>query len=216
MTMQTRDIICVEGEEFRLQAEILEPFFKLHPERKPKSNRIVSSHWRNYIAYIQLHNNELFVNKMIVRKDRIDERGERVTFDEIVDLSKIFLSKEEAKLLFFSGFIMLYYYPSKQYWSAEWKRFPYKFYTIEKPNKFKLLQIERGELIESRIFNVKELTEFKRKQFSKFKEAKSYKKMLNRRLLEYDDLEDSITGFTKEIFDDGVCQNIIKYTKEFL
>jgi len=189
MTMQTSDIICIEGDEFLLQAGIFEPFFKLYPERRPKSNTIISSNWRKYIAYLKIQNNELYVHKMIVRKTRFD---------------------------FFSGFIMLYYYQSKEYWYAEWKRFSYKFYSSEQPNKFKLLQFNSGRFVESRTFNLKELTEFKKKQFNKFKKTKDYKNLLNRRLLMYDDLEDSITGFTKEMFDDGVCQRIISCTKEFL
>jgi len=214
--MQTSDIICIEGDEFLLQAGIFEPFFKLYPERRPKSNTIISSNWRKYIAYLKIQNNELYVHKMIVRKTRFDEIGQSIRFDEIVDLSKIFLCKGEERLSFFSGFIMLYYYQSKEYWYAEWKRFSYKFYSSEQPNKFKLLQFNSGRFVESRTFNLKELTEFKKKQFNKFKKTKDYKNLLNRRLLMYDDLEDSITGFTKEMFDDGVCQRIISCTKEFL
>ena len=222
MTMQSGDILEIEGEKFSLEGGIFEPFFRLYPDRRPKQNSISSSLWRKYIAFLKLENNELYVTKMVVpdykRRTRRTRgtKGTSETTNRTVDLSEVFLKEEENKLPFFDGLIILYYYPSSKYFRAKRRNFPLEFFTIEKPEKFKILEFEKGKMIKSKICNNEEIIAFKDRQFSKFKKSEEYSNMLNRRLDYYAKEKNSKLFFDRERFDNGIYHHILIYTKKIL
>lgn len=216
MTMQSGDILEIEEEKFALEGGIFEPFFKLHPDRRPKRNVISSNLWRKYIAFLNLENDELCVTKMIVPDSIINEMGNREKFTKIVDLSEIFLKEGENKLPFFDGLIILYYYPSSKYFRAQRRYFPLKFFTNEKPEKYKILEFCKGKLILSKTCNTEEIMAFKNRQFSEFKKSEEYSKMLNGKLEYYAKEENSERVFDRERFENRIFHHILNYTNKIL
>lgn len=61
MTRQAQDILHYNGTEYFLNQEILENYFRKHPEKRPENDFVSSAMWRAYIAEFMIRENQLFV-----------------------------------------------------------------------------------------------------------------------------------------------------------
>jgi hypothetical protein len=62
MTRQIRDTLLFEGEEHRLNDELLEAYFNEYPDRKPQSDVELTALWRGYVATFEVVADELLIN----------------------------------------------------------------------------------------------------------------------------------------------------------
>ena len=65
-TGQTPDAIEIDGKEFYLNTNPLEPYLAAHPDRRPKGETVSSGLWRGYKAHWQIANGQLRLLKIEV------------------------------------------------------------------------------------------------------------------------------------------------------
>jgi len=74
-TGQISDKIIYKGQEYSLNTNPLESFFKKNPDLKPKPDIMSTALWRGYIATFEIQKDQLFVKDIIIEvNDSINGR----------------------------------------------------------------------------------------------------------------------------------------------
>lgn len=184
MTIQIKDILVFNGNEYRLNFELLESYFKDHPERRPRSEVRVTALWRGYIATFEIKNDELLVKAVEILTD-IRELSTQSALDKAFPDLK--------KLTWFSGLIRIDEYRGE--------------YDDERPGSiFKFLEIHNGNLVNLLSMTYKELQHFKKTQLELFRQTSNYNQVLanlkNNGMSDHeagDFIASNILDYTKEI-----------------
>ena len=156
MTKQIKDILLFDGNEYRLNVELLDSYFSDHPERKTRPKVMMTALWRGYVATFEIKIDELFVKDIEIFTN-LDWSTESA-------LDKAF--PDSKKLTWFSGLIRIDEYRGE--------------YDDEKPGSiFKFLEILNGNLIKLRSLSYEELQLFKNEQFALFKQSRNYDPILS-------------------------------------
>jgi hypothetical protein len=153
MTRQICDTITYRGEVFSLNKEILKSFFWKNPQKKPRSKSDLTALWRGYIATFEIIESELFVKKIETFADT-NLRLKEVT-------NKVFPGLR--KLDWYSGLLLL-------------GNSVGRYYDEDPTANFVLLEIQNGDLTNSRRLDYKELSELKKELFNNFKLTDKYNK----------------------------------------
>jgi hypothetical protein len=163
-TAQTPDRLVIEGREEPLHANPLEPFFKRHPERRPKSEWISSALWRGYIADFTIEGGMLYVRDIRIESTEDDRQDRRIWISVI---EKVFSEKEERRLTWFTGFLVLprgnmTAYVHMGYASAY--------------ERYRLILIRDGQVVADGDFSAAELEEYKALQLAAFARSEQFRK----------------------------------------
>jgi hypothetical protein len=152
MTRQIKDLLVYDGESYFLNQELLEPFFREYPEKKPVPEVICTALWKGYLATFEIRQGELFVQKIEIFKNT------GLNTELVNDLFP-----NNNKFEWFSGLIRIDGYRGE--WDDE-----------KEGSLFQYLEIYRGNLVRLRVMNFEELAIFKAYQFEYFKTTREYEK----------------------------------------
>ena len=150
MTYQARDILHYNGQEYRLNQQLLEGYFEVYPEQRPKPKMVFSSLWRGYLATFEIKDNQLLVK---------DLGGFPLKSDGGAIAKKLFPNQNRYE--WFSGFIRI------DDDRGDWDE--------ERPEAtFEYLEIYKGDLVQKRTMDFEALQAFKARQFEYFKTTPAY------------------------------------------
>ena len=139
MTLQKPDILKYKGTEIRIWENILYEYFENHPERLIRTPGIITSLHRGYFSEFEVtKSNELIIVSL---KRYIDFDKEKGDFIPESILDKAFPNSKKCD--FFSNCIRI---------------------DTTDDSEFKLLEFEKGNLIEEHILNKSEFNELKNKK----------------------------------------------------
>ncbi|GGG07386.1 hypothetical protein GCM10011344_04920 [Dokdonia pacifica] len=144
MTRQIRDRLIYSGEDYYLNEELLEGYFREHPEKKPESKVTCTALWRGYIATFEIKDDQLLVDKLEMFED---------TKLNLKIIKELFPNNN--KFEWYSGLIRIDDY------RGEWDEEP-------KDGKFEFLEINNGDFIQKREMNFDDLQSFKKEQYEYF------------------------------------------------
>ena len=144
MTQQIKDKLIFENEEFELNVELVEAYFRAFPDKRPSFEISCSALWRGYVAVFEIKNNELLIKEI--------EWMTNLDFEMKSLRNEVFPNN---KFEWYSGLIRI-------------DDFRGEFDEEPENGIFEYLQIEKGNLIQKRIFNYTELQVFKKEQYDYF------------------------------------------------
>jgi len=153
MTRQIGDSLLYNGREYSLQVELLEPYFKEFPEKKPATDSISSDLWRGYIATFEIKDDQLYISKLEIAQN---SSFEFKTADEIFPGNN--------KFSWFSGLIRIDQYGGYYGYEGE-------------DHIFEYLEIYEGNLVQKRVMEYEEFCIFKEYQYDYFKTTENYQKL---------------------------------------
>jgi len=185
MTRQIKDKLIYSNEEYFLNEEILECFFKKFPEKKPEFEGFMTALWRGYISTFEIKNNELLINE-------IDWFAAEKKFDPAEFINSNFPNN---KYKWFSGLIRIDEYRGE-------------FDNEDNENAiFELLEIRKGNLIKHWKLNYADFTVFKEIIFEQYKKTKDYEELFGLWRNNNPELE-------KEKIDEYIYNGIIRNVRE--
>lgn len=144
MTRQIKDTLIFENQEYSLNVELLESYFREFPEKRPEFEISCTALWRGYVAVFEVKNDELLIKKIDWLTD--------------IDLNMKSLRDEifpNNKFEWYSGLIRI-------------DNFRGEFDEEPRNGIFEYLEIENGNYIRKRVFNYDELQNFKKEQYEYF------------------------------------------------
>jgi len=144
MTRQIKDKLIYQNREYYLNVELLENYFREFPDKRPYFEISCTTLWRGYVAVFEIKNNELLIKEIDCLTD--------IDFNMVSQGNEIFTNK---KFEWFSGLIRI-------------DDFRGEFDSESESDIFEYLQIENGNFIQKRIFNYRDLQDFKREQYEYF------------------------------------------------
>lgn len=154
-TGQIADKIIYNGETYSLFTNPLEPFFEQHPDLRPECTNTAC--WRGYVATFEIRDNQLVVKDVVIPHfDRADSSIFKGLFPE----------QEKVVVTWMSGILTL---PC-----GELVNYVHMGYgsTYE---RYKLIQIDKGNLVQERDFTMQEYEDYRMAQYKAFQKTKKYK-----------------------------------------
>lgn len=193
-TAQIPDKLIYEGESYKLFTNPLESYFKLHPDKKPKPEIVMTALWRGYVATFEIKDNKLFVYDIEIQVQKDDDS--KPEWKSV--LAEVFPDTDSQYMDWYSGLLLiprgeLISYVHMGYESE------YEAYTI--------VQISNGVAEKRKDFLHKEYVEFKERQSEEFQKTDEYKDIFDRLVK---------NGSDPEYVEEYITNYIIEYTNEFL
>lgn len=185
MTRQIRDKLVYEDQEFYLNVELLEQYFREFPEKRPEFEMQCTALWRGYVAIFEIKNNELTIKELDWLTD-IDFKMKSLR-------NEIFPNN---KFEWYSGLIRIDDFRGE--------------FDLEPENGiFEYLEIIEGSFKQKRVFNYLELQEFKKEQYEYFLLSEEIENLYNfwRR-----NNENGV--IIKENVNKIILDNIMEYTRK--
>lgn len=186
-TAQTPDKIIYKGKEYALLTNPLEQYFKLHPEKRPKSNIGSSALWRGYIATFEFTDNGLMIKDIEVMSETKDEEIEMKSV-----LEEIFPQPTDRKADWYTGMLTLPY--------GKMINYVHMGYASTYEN-YILIEINQGKFIKDFHFDHTAYRDYKQKQFDEFKKTEVYllkEQELQEKGLEKKHVEDFLKKFAND------------------
>ena len=184
-TPQAADTLTWYGQEFFLKEEsgeniyLLEPFFKKHPEKRPKAELISSGHGRGYLATFELGYSALYLKD--IEKLSITNRQENSPLPVISRnsvLNDIFPQNRPIRVDWFSGILVLRNTPE------------------ESRAEYHLIEIVNGHITDIRFqLNHEQYQVLKDKQYSYFIQTAAFDEQKQKRF----DLHKSINKLSSTV-----------------
>ena len=196
-TAQYPDKILYDGKEYSLQTNPLEPYFALHPDKRPAGGISSTACWRGYIATFEIRGGQLFLKDIQCEYSKKEKKNSYETEWKSV-LTQVFRKDSAVKIDWFSGLLVLPYGKMVNYVHMGYAS-TYEHYL--------LLEIDKGDFKKEKKFNNKEYEKFKEKQFAAWQKTDEYKKQLE---------ELGKDGYSKEFIDEMLKNFIVDYTSRIL
>lgn len=209
---------------YSLNYNPLEDYFTKNPDKKPKTNSLIMSLWRGYIATFEFSDNQLYLKNI--------EVPEMDTLNKPKKLDSIFFKnlKFEQRIPKFKN-VNDKIFPGKQKIKIDWLTHllvvPYG-QKVSNDNignsvyeNYLLFEIHKGRLIKKLDLSLEEFKKFKILQYESFKKSSGYKKTKRKLIKRYKNLIDpEICGGINncvDMFVEGlISENITNYTTKIL
>ena len=195
-TRQAQDKVIIDGKEYSIKNNPLEPFFEKYPDRKPKTNITSSTLHRGYIATFTLINKKLYLIdiKIIAKKKDSDNKWET----EMVSVfNKVFPDKDKFFVDSYSGILIVHLNLEESY---------------ENRNRL-LIEFLNGTEQERHTYNNEKYKSFLDEQFELYKKTEKYK---SKYLELIKDDEDDDEYFDNKQEKERFVENLIRtYTPNF-
>ncbi|MEQ3665386.1 MULTISPECIES: hypothetical protein [unclassified Olleya] len=185
MTRQIRDKLIYENQEYYLNTELIELYFRQHPEKRPKFEISCSALWRGYVAIFEVKNNKLLIKELDWLTD--------INFNMQSFRDELFPNN---KFEWYSGLIRI-------------DEFRGEFDKEPENGIFEYLEIENGNLIQKRTFNFEELQRFKKEQYDYFLLSDEVES-----LYEFWGRNNENGVINKESVNKIILKNIMEYTQK--
>lgn len=166
-TAQRSDIITYKGTEYRLNSNPLEHYFEQFPDKRPQSGIVSTALWRGYIAYFEIIDNQLYVTDIKIQvQDKKSKEDYKIKL--VSAFKEVFPNKKKFKIDWYSGILILPHGDLIQYVHMGY---------ASTYSKYWLIEIDKGNVNETRFYTNKEFIEFKNRQFEQFKKTEKYKEL---------------------------------------
>ena len=159
-TGQAADKLIIEGKEHMLFTNPLEPYFSLHPDKRPKSGGSTSL-WRAYIATFEIREGLLYILDVETRFHNLEINDLQLV--SVYD--SIFGSEKNVVADWFEGLLVI---PTGQ----QLQHISMGYASIYE--QYLLLQIVKGHLQKGRVMGSDEYLRFKKKQFEEYKKSPEF------------------------------------------
>ncbi|MCK7591234.1 hypothetical protein M0G43_11665 [Subsaxibacter sp. CAU 1640] len=195
-TRQYPDKIIIDGEEYFIRNNPLEPYFEKYPDRKPKATIMSSALHRGYVATFKLKNKKLYLVDIEIYSRKMDS-DKRMETEMVSVFKKVFPDEDEILIDLYSGILIVYLNQEEPYDRTS---------TL-------LIEFENGIEKERRIYGYEEYVEFMDTQFELYKMTEKYKsEFIN--LMKED--EDDDKYFENKQEKEKFTENLIRtYTPNF-
>ncbi|NCQ58904.1 MAG: hypothetical protein GW794_13885, partial [Flavobacteriales bacterium] len=158
-TGQYPDKIIIDGKEYSIRNNPLEPYFEKYPDRKPTTNILSSALHRGYIATFTLIDNRLYLIDIKINKNKKDSDKKWET--EMVSVfNQVFPDEDKILMDFYSGILVVYLNLEKSF---------------ENTSRL-LIEFQNGIEQEKRTYGNEKYEEFMDAQFELYKQTDKYKK----------------------------------------
>lgn len=194
-TGQIADKIIYKGESYALFTNPLEPYFELHPDKRPETGLMSTALWRGYVATFEIKDHQFLVQDIEIEvwKDKTSHNTEWKSV-----LAEVFPEEERVHAHWFSGLLVI---PK-----GELLQYVHMGYASEY-EKYTVLQISNGMLEKAKDFSHAEYVAFKQRQFQEFQKTEEYQHLFDELRQELDD---------PELIREFIAQAVITYTTKFL
>lgn len=153
-TAQFPDILIYEGKQYDLLTNPLEPFFEEHPDLRPTWTS--TALWRGYVATFEIKDNQLVVKDVVIPDY---DKGDSSIF------KVLFPNQEKVVITWLTGILTL---PIGD--MVEYVHMGYG----STYNKYKLMYIQEGNLVQEQDFTLDEYHQYRASQFAEFKKTEQY------------------------------------------
>ncbi|MGB0524547.1 MAG: hypothetical protein ACPGJS_16360 [Flammeovirgaceae bacterium] len=168
MTFQIKDILHYKGQQYRLEEELVEPYFLKYPKRKPQSNLISSALHRGYIATVELQDKILWIRDFQIT---LSENGKE---KKVSKFAEVFPNQpEDCKLNWVDVMVLLAHKSKRAYW-----RF-FGFRNDDPQEAFELLRFSAGKLTATEHYSFEGWNDFMEAQLLSFKASSKYGQLLD-------------------------------------
>lgn len=147
-TVQQKDILCYNGNNYALKEYYLEEYFDKNPEKRPKSDIQSSDLWRGYVAIFTVFDNQVYLTDLKIR-----------VHDEFSN--EVFATKWES--------VFNVFFPSNDRFLVDWivglvlfpmgEAIDYESGFGITHNVYELLEIKNGVIIKTYSFSLKKYKE---------------------------------------------------------
>ena len=143
-TVQHKDLICYDGINYELKEYYLEEYFNKNPAKRPKNGIQSSSLWRGYVALFTVFENKVYLTDLLIKvyvenSDKLYETTWKSVFNEFSPNNEdIFIDWIDDLVLLPLGDVIDYE-----------QGFGISF------NDYNLLEIKKGQIINSNVFSLK-------------------------------------------------------------
>jgi len=155
-TPQKMDLIIYEGKEFKCFGDILDDYFVVNPDKKPKIENIPSNLNRGYFATYLIKDKQLFVNNLQIHGGK----------KYISVVKKVFPGYKNHKLDWYTGLLII---QVENFNENTDKRWPANYIS------FIILEINQGNLIKTKPLGYKDFISFGERQYQEFKKTTEYR-----------------------------------------
>ncbi len=196
-TTQRLEKIKYKGIEYSFYSLPLEPYFEKYPEKRPEATS--SALWRGYIGYYEIIENQLFLID-IKRVELCTDSPGNFEKQWISIYGEIFPCTDKKKIDWFTEILIL---PNDESISYQYQGY------YSNHSEYWLIELEKGELNESRKYNHKEFAKFRKRQFEIFEKTDGFRKEFSNFI---ENNKDSDPKNLKSYF----SNSILSYTPKFL
>lgn len=199
-TAQRPNIIFIEGKEYDLCDDPMEPYFKKFPERLPKADGRWSNLWRGYIATFEFEDGLLRLNNIeVYRPAAMPDNKGRSGFQSV--LSEAVPGGKKLMIDWVTGLLVIQIPPYRQLDYDEYDC------TLQTEN-YMVLELDSGRFVRSKRFDgFEKWKAFREKQFNAFRRSEDYKAIV-KQMRENGRREDTI--------DPVISDYILWYSKKIL
>jgi hypothetical protein len=195
-TGQYPDKIVIDGKEYSIRNNPLEPYFEKYPERKPKTNIMSSALHRGYIATFTLIDKRLYLIDIKINVEKKDSE-KRWETEMVSVFKKVFPDEDKILMDLYSGILIVHLNLEASF---------------EDINRL-LIEFQNGTEKERRTYDNEKYKQFMDEQFELYKKTEEYKNAF-RELMK--DEEDDDEYFENKQEKEKFAENLIRrYTPNF-
>lgn len=194
-TPQMSDKIIYNGIEYQMHSTPLEAYFGKHPDKRPKASMLMTSLWRGYVATYEVQDNELFLKDIHILSDNPDAEPDTQWQSVMED---VFPGEKKIKIDWLTGILVL---PQGKIVNYVHMGFASTY------ENYILLEIDKGDMKNSKHLSHQEYKVFKDRQFQAFRQTEDYKRARA-------ELEGK--GSTEKFIDSFLKDHVIEYSSQLL
>jgi hypothetical protein len=199
LTAQYPDKIKFNGKEYSLYSNPLEPYFKKFPEKRPQGGTMSTALWRGYIAHFEIIDEQLYVTDIEIQVPDEDSKAS-YPYKWISAFKQVFPDGKKFKIDWYTGILILPHGKMVEYVHMGY---------ASTFSKYWLIEIESGDINESRKYRNKEFVRFKKRQFEEFQKTAEYKKL-------YAEMKNHSENEDESSINSFLAIYVINYTSKFL
>jgi hypothetical protein len=167
-TAQEGDVLILDGKQYNLQTNPLNPYLEQNPGRLPKSDVVSSSNWRGYIATWEVKGGQLLLKDIHVAVSKKDSKTFETEDRSVIE--KVFSQKPPIVAEWFTGNLII---PT-----GDLKSYVHMGYASTYDN-YIILTIRKGLIARRWDANQSAFKKFRASQFAEFQKTTVYKKALH-------------------------------------
>jgi hypothetical protein len=165
-TAQIGDVLTLDGKQYSIQTNPLEPFLTANPDKLPKSNITSSGNWRGYIATWEIRDDRLLLKDIEIL---MEKKGTAHDTEYRSVLTTVFPEPSYIIADWFTGNIIIPIGKLSEYVHMGYAS------TFD---KYIVLTIENGVATRRRQLDKSAFTKFRADQFAAFKKTAEYQSAL--------------------------------------
>jgi len=198
-TAQYPDIIKFKGKKYDLNSNPLEPYFEKNPNKRPQGGIMSTALWRGYVAEFAIIDEQLMLTDI---KIEVYDKESKDEYDTkwISAYDQVFPESKMKKIDWYIGILIIPHGKLVDYVHMGYASTYQKYW---------LLEIKEGNLIEDRYYQYKQYIDFKLRQFREYQKTEQYKSAV-------EELKKNDSTLKDEFIETFLFDYLSGYADEFL